>query len=569
MSNVPATLSVTETPSAPRQNAVGDAPRADLRRLLLLGLLAAGAALRLFQYVANRSLWLDESLIVSSILDRSFGGLLEPLDYGQTAPAGFLFLVKLATLWFGTGEFALRLVPLLAGLGALALFVPVARRFVSRNAVVLAMALFALAPYLIYYASEVKQYSLDVLVSLVVLALAHDAGEAPALDRRRAVVLGAVGVVAPWLSQPSIFMLAGAGLVLGIRALRSADWARVRVLVPVGAAWVVSFAGAYAASRRGLADEAYMEAFWETGFPTLSPSTLDEWLWFPLKLARVFREPLGAMGEDASGMHLPQVLAGLVAFLAGCVWAARSRDWRLALLLVPLLLVVAASTLRLYPFGADWLTSGRVLIFLIPTFVLLMAEGAERVRLRWRRVGAAAAAVLVVLMLIPSVTYAVVRVPQPRTEIKSLLDYAASHRQPGDVLYVYYNGRSSFEYYAPRYGWDRSNTIFGICARLEPRRYADDLAKLRGRPRVWVLFVDGFGADGYPEKQLMLGYLDHQGKQLDDRVAHGASLYLFDLNTTPTKTGVWKANPPTFPKSMVDMDCRGPWAPEPYAAARG
>lgn len=563
MSNVPATLSAAETPSAPRQNPRGEVQRTDLRRLLLVGLLAAGAALRLLQYLPNRSLWLDESLVVSSILDRSFGGLLQPLDYGQTAPVGFLFLVKIATLVFGTSELALRLVPLLAGLGALLLFVPVARRFLSRNALVLATALFALAPYLIYYASEVKQYSLDTLISLVVLALAIDAGEAPALDRPRALVLAAAGMLAVWLSQPAVFMLAGAGLVLGVRTLRSRDWPRVRVLVLVGASWVISFALAYAASRRGLADEAYMAAFWRAGFPTLPPSTLAEWLWLPDRLARLFREPLGAMGQDVSRMHIPQMFAGLIAFLGGCVWAVRSRDWRLALLLTPMLLVLAASALHLYPFGADWGTSGRVLIFLIPTLVMVMAEGAERLRLLLgRRAGVVAAAVLVTLMLYPSLVYAGVMVPQVRTEMKPLLEYANAHRQPGDLLYVYYNGRTTFEYYAPRYGWAREQTIFGTCARLEPRRYLADLDQLRGRPRVWVLFVDGFGAEDYPEKQLMLGYLDHMGKQLDDRVSHGASLYLFNLATEPTKPGPWKANPPTFPKSMVEMDCRGPWAPQ-------
>lgn len=561
MSNAPATLSATETPSVPRQNASGDAPRADLRRLLLLGLVVAGVSLRVLQYLANRSLWLDESLIVSSILDRSLGGLLEPLNYGQTAPVGFLFLVKLSTLLFGTSEFALRLVPLLTGVGALLLFVPVARRFVSSNALVIATAIFALAPFLIYYASEVKQYSLDVLVSLAVLALASDAGEAAALDRRCALLLAAAGVVAVWLSQPAIFMLAGAGLILVVRAIRSTDWPRVRLLATVGTSWIVSFAGAYAASRRGLADEAYMEAFWSSGFPTLAPGTLEEWLWLPLSLARVFREPLGPMGEDASGMYLAQIAAGLIAFMAGSVWAVRSRDWRLALLLAPLLLVLGASVLHLYPFGAHWVSAGRVLIFLLPTFAMLMAEGAERIRLRLgRRSGPVVAAVLVALMLIPSLAYAAVRVPQVRAEVKPLLGYINAHRQPGDVLYVYYNGRPTFNYYARRYGWGPDNTILGTCARLEPRRYLADLDQLRGRPRVWLLFLEVGGAAGYPEKQLMLGYLDHLGKQIDDRVSHGVSVYLFDLTAPPTKVGPFPGKPPTFPPSMVEMDCRGPWS---------
>ena len=36
--------------------------------------------------------WLDEGLLVSNFLDRSWAGLLEPFHRGQTAPLGFLAL---------------------------------------------------------------------------------------------------------------------------------------------------------------------------------------------------------------------------------------------------------------------------------------------------------------------------------------------------------------------------------------------------------------------------------------------------------------------------------------------
>lgn len=544
--------------------------RVDVHRAVLLGLLAAGASLRLFQYLANRSLWLDESSIVASVLNRSFGGLLQPLDYGQTAPVGFLFLVKLATTVFGNSEYALRLVPLLAGLAALLASVPVARRYVSRNAVPTAVALFALAPFLIYYASEVKQYSLDVLVSVAVLALAHEVATAQRIETRRAILLMGVGGIGVWFSQPSVFMLAGTGLVLGVQALVAGDWQKVRTLIAVAVVWAVSFGGSYAASRTGLADPAYMQAFWQSGFMPLAPSTIAEWGWLPISIAHVFREPLGAMGQDASGMELPQTIAGVVAFAAGTIWLARTRDWKLALLIAPLVMVVIASALRLYPLGATWETSGRVLIFLIPSFVFLMAEGAEQLRRQLgRRAGPVVFVVLLALMLIPSATYAVVMVPQARAEIKPLLGYANAHRTPSDVLYVYYNGRSSFEYYAPEYGWDRSNTVFGTCSRLRPRDYLEDVRQLRGRSRVWFLFVDGFGAQGFDERGLLVSYLDHVGKRLDDRVSHGVYLYLYDLSTEQPRTDPFIATVPEFPKTLVAMDCRGPWAPEPYAAARG
>jgi hypothetical protein len=528
----------------------------DTRRTALLALLVAGALFRTLQYASNRSLWLDEALLVSSILERPVGGLLEPLNYGQTAPFGFLLLVKLSTLLLGTSEYVLRLVPFAAALAALALIVPVGRRYVSRTALPVAVALFALAPYLLYYAAEVKQYSLDVLVALLVLAFAADAADEARLTRGTALRLLAAGALGVWLSQPAVFMLGGTGLVLGLHAVRARDWRRARALAVIGALWLVSFAGSYLASRRGLADPEYMQAFWKSGLFRVFSSRALDYLWLPISFTRVFREPLGPMGQDLSGLSWPQIIAGMACFAAGAVWMWKARSVRLALLLAPLGLVLVASALRLYPFGGGWLTAGRVLMFLIPSFVFLMAQGADWLRVRF---GTIACAVAVVLMLIPSATYALVTVPHARSEVKPLLEYAHEHRAPGDLMYVYYNGRSTMDYYGPRYGWNASNSVNGICARFEPGLYLRDLMRLQGRPRVWVLFVDGRGA-GFDERKFMVRFLDRIGRRLDDRVSVGVSLYLYDLRPGSAKPGQFEMSIPEI-RPNVELACRGPWGP--------
>jgi hypothetical protein len=49
--------------------------------MMLLGL-----ALRLRPYLANRSLWMDESFLALNIMERSFGQLTQPLDHLQGVP---------------------------------------------------------------------------------------------------------------------------------------------------------------------------------------------------------------------------------------------------------------------------------------------------------------------------------------------------------------------------------------------------------------------------------------------------------------------------------------------------
>ena len=81
-----------------------------------------GVIVRIIQYSFNRSLWLDEAALASSIVTRSYGGLLGGLDYNQIAPIGFLFAEKFFILLFGNNEFALRVFPLLCGVVSIFLF---------------------------------------------------------------------------------------------------------------------------------------------------------------------------------------------------------------------------------------------------------------------------------------------------------------------------------------------------------------------------------------------------------------------------------------------------------------
>src|SRR5579864_5051728 len=126
-----------------------------------------GVLLRIRQYLFNRSLWLDESMLSLNIIRRSAAELAKPLDYAQAAPVGYLWLEKLAVHYFGTGELALRLVPLCLGIASIALFALVARNFLPPSAATIAVGLFSVSEPLIYYSSEVKQYSSDVAFALI------------------------------------------------------------------------------------------------------------------------------------------------------------------------------------------------------------------------------------------------------------------------------------------------------------------------------------------------------------------------------------------------------------------
>jgi hypothetical protein len=71
--------------------------------------------------------------------------------------------------------------------------------------------------------------------------------------------------------------------------------------------------------------------------------------------------------------------------------------------------------------------------------------------------------------------------------------------------------------------------VIGVSSRSAPEKYLEDVAKLRGNPRVWFLFSHVCDWCQASEEVYILGYLDQNGKRLDSTQASGTSGYLYDL----------------------------------------
>ena len=322
------------------------------------GLVAVGVVLRLVRYAANRNLWVDEILLVRSALDHPIGDLLRPLDYDQGAPVAFLALVHAAADLLGRHEYVLRLVPLLAGCASLFLFRQVALRVLVPRAVLLALALFAVVEPLVYYAAELKQYSSDVTVALAVLLAALRAADG-GLRVAPLITLALVGAITVWLSHPAVFVLAGVGVALLADALRAGDRRGAVLLAGVGAAWAVSFAVDYELLLRPLVGSDYLQHYWQDAFMPARPLAAARWQVGAL---------LGSLRYPV-GIPLPAVAA--LAATLGAVDLARRQPRVVAFLLLPVALGMVSSAFHQFPFG------GRVILFITPAFVLLIAAGIE------------------------------------------------------------------------------------------------------------------------------------------------------------------------------------------------
>jgi len=335
-------------------------------------LVAVGVLLRVLEYSDNRQLYTDEEDLRTNLVGLAFYDFQTPLVRWQLAPPGFLALERLMILLPLPFPPAARLIPFVCSIASMFLMRSVARRYLSAAAVPIAVGLFALTDWMLYYSVETKQYSSDVALALTALLLVSDGPcsekHGPTrTSRRDFLVLTAFGAIGVWFSHPLALVLAGVGSYLILKAAFQKDWGSAIAAVGMSATWALNFAGCYRVSHWLASKDGFLETWWDFAFlpfPPRSHADLERIFWQSINL---FNSPSGVV--TPLGVLTSAFIACGLFLLGG--WTL-GRRWKggLYLLASPILMALVASILHQYPFH------GRLLIFLIPSVHLLVAQGA-------------------------------------------------------------------------------------------------------------------------------------------------------------------------------------------------
>ncbi len=488
-----------------------------------------GIAIRLVQYFYNRSLWADEAVLALNIVNRSYLELLQPLDYDQGAPFGFLIVEKLAIQLFGNNEYALRLFPLLSGIISFFLLYRLAKIFLRGYAVPIALAFFASLNQLIYYATELKQYSSDVAIALFSCLLVTQMFR-QRLSIKKVILFSLLGALTIWFSHPAIFVLAGFGasyLLIDVLKLRNKNYQNNQIfkVLLIYSSWLISFALFYFVSIQSLTKNQDLMTSWKDG-KNAFPSSAFDIIWLFDAFGKFFYDPLGFKG----------IMDGvaILAFVIGCISLFYRQKSKLLIILSPLIVTFVAAYLQKYPFR------GRLVLFLTPFFILFIAEGIEcLIRKTRSKLAFIAGIILLISLVFQPISKASNFLINPNwnEEIKLVLNYVKSNEQPSDILYVYQRGHYQFLYYADKYGYQEGDYIIGVddldkydgrdLSDKERKRYENDLNQLRGNKRVWLIFSHSHVGS---ENDMMKSHLDKIGKQIDYFESPGAFVYLYDLS---------------------------------------
>lgn len=494
-------------------------------RIFLLSLLVFGSLIRFIQYLYARSLWADEATLALNIVHRSFIELLQPLDYDQIAPIGFLLVQKLAVEQFGNSELGLRLFPFLCGIFSLFVFYRLAKKFLPLQAVIIAVALFASLKHLVYYANEAKQYSSDVAIALLCLFICLTLAE-KSLSYWKFIGLGLAGACLSWFSHPAIFVLSGAAISqLFLRWTDSKRRVKQQLVYSL-VIWLLSFLVFYVLFLKGAGSNSELQSSWSGKLAF--PAHLLDIPWLVGSLVWFFVTPLGF--NNFTGVF------AVIFFIAGCVDFLRHQRQNFLILIAPVLVTLIAAYLQKYPF------QDRVVLFLTPIFLIILAQGVVFLvqRSRPKSVFLLSSIALFLLVCIPLQKSSDLLIePDLREEIRPAMEYIRARQQHGDLLYVFQRGEFQFRYYAPKYGYQEGDYIIGVddldqtandavvLSAAERQRYQADLDKLQGNSRVWLLFSHAVFSE---EREAIRAYLDEIGQKRAAFGTKGAFVYLYDFS---------------------------------------
>jgi mannosyltransferase len=202
-------------------------------RLALGVIVALAAAIRL-STLGVQSFWLDEATTGFIVGQRSLGEVNDLVWDNETSPPLYYWVAWAWGNVFGTGDVSLRLIPALAGVATIPVAFGIGRRAAGTRAGLVAAALTATSPLLLYYSQENRPYALLILFgALSVLFLQRSLADPSARNLAGWAAAAALGMASHYFA---VFLAVPEAAILLLR-LGSVR----RTLAPIGA---VAAAGA-------------------------------------------------------------------------------------------------------------------------------------------------------------------------------------------------------------------------------------------------------------------------------------------------------------------------------------
>ncbi|MCK8479571.1 glycosyltransferase family 39 protein [Psychroserpens algicola] len=479
---------------------------------LLIASIGLGVIASFVNFFNFRSLWLDEVLLSVSIVNRDYVGLLQPLEFDQVAPIGFLFIENLFSSLFGNADWSLRIYPFLCFLGSIPLIYRLNKQlFKSTLVALLSASLFCLNTFLLYYSIEVKQYMSDVFVCLLILVSALSYFNAK--TKRSLLIYISVSFASVWFSNIAVIILFVVGLISLYKFVITNRLKSFEVLWPSLIA-LMSFVIYYGLFIHNHPAKEVMLVYWTENFGFLYQ---DVFSWEFRYFIRTRIEAIIQVLLEIAGYWIVTF-----AFVGIGVLSNFKRKTALFILLSPLCIHLGLSYFKLYPFDR------RLVLYAIPLLITLLSYG---IYISWRFLYDKGLKLPVFILLIPVFINLIAvfnLVPFEKEEIKKGMSYLNSNLKVGDEIYVYSVSKVSFDFYKDKFDviQDTDAIFYSNVSRNDWSKHHQELEQLKDS--VWLVFshISSNANSKLNEKDYILKTMKSNGYQLiHTQEYEGASVY--------------------------------------------
>ncbi len=477
--------------------------------LILMFIIFIGVSSSLINLLNNRSLWLDEAMLGINIVDKSYKQLLMPLDMNQVAPIGFLYLEKLFTQIFGKVDWALKIFPFISYLASICLLYFFGRKLTENKSIVLlACALFSTNMFIIRYSAEVKQYSSDIFISLLVFTIAVYYNS---FKRNTYLVyFSLLGIIAIGFSNIAIIGLFTAGSYIFLIEIKKDKKILNYRFIPF-LVWIVSFLVYYLFFINNHPTKEFMTRYWvqQKGFLPGNIFSVQFYLFLYSKTRMILPFLLGFKYN---------IFVSLFAFIMGLLFTKRKSVFFLCLF--PLLIHLILSAFELYPFEK------RTALYLMPFFILLISTGIIYSFNFFTNRFIKLPVYILLAFLVLNLIHVLKNIPTENEEVKKSLSYIDSKIQDGDNINVYFITEPAYIFYRNQYKGlkDKPFKILGNWKMKTWPEYENQIRSISGKS--WLVFSEVYPIGSLNGEDFIIKTLESFGhKVLSKRKFTGSSCY--------------------------------------------
>ncbi len=328
-------------------------------KITLFLVIWAGIIIRTILYIQNPSLWGDEAGLALNTVNKSFSGLFGELDNLQACPIGFLIVSKILLKVLSPDnmfyrDLILRFLPFISGIAAIFAFWYFANLlFKSDKAkILISVSMVSLLPLPVIYSAQYKQYSTELLISIVLLTVFYKLINT---EQKNLLLSSFIIALSLWFSYSSVFIITSGFLALFIKNKKTAIKAAI---LPFFSALIIFIIN--------------MKAVFNSTYHNMTDSLINSCAFLsPFHPLRIFMRMGEIFAPDTFlySKKLILVLAGvLTIYFVIRYFFSKENLCNKILFYLPIILVLTASFLHIYPLCA------RLMLFLLPLIIIYIVS---------------------------------------------------------------------------------------------------------------------------------------------------------------------------------------------------